>query len=127
MRFSPNGKYILLGTRQNVIMLLDAFKGTMVKRFEGNFSGVNNGEQSMLLQHVVNIECGFSPDSQYVISGSANSRQNVFIWNIETGKEVHLMQFHPMTVQCAKFSHVYCMLVTACQNVVVWIPGSIVG
>lgn len=30
MKFSPNGKYVLLGTHQNQIMVLDAFKGTMV-------------------------------------------------------------------------------------------------
>jgi len=38
MKFSPNGKYVLLGTRENLIMLLDAFKGTMVQRFEGQFN-----------------------------------------------------------------------------------------
>ena len=81
----------------------------------------------MQLQHIVHLECGFSPDTRYVISGSANPRQNVFLWNIETGREVPMMQFHPTTVQCVKFSHVFCMLVTACQNVVVWIPGSIVA
>jgi hypothetical protein len=32
------------------------------------------------------------------------------------------MEFHPKTVACVKFSHVYCMLITACQNLVVWIP-----
>ena len=124
MRFSPNGSYILLGTRENTIMLLDAFKGTMIQKFEGQFTAAPGDQQ---LHHQVNLECGFSPDSKYVISGSSNSRQNVFIWNIATGKEVPLMQFHPTTVQCVKFSHVFCMLVTACHNVVVWIPGSIVG
>ena len=44
MKFSPNGKYVLLGTRENLIMLLDAFKGTMVQRFEGQF----NPQASML-------------------------------------------------------------------------------
>jgi WD40 repeat protein len=133
MKFSPNGKYILLGTRDNVIMLLDAFKGSMVRKLEGNFSSSEvagspcGGDQAVpFLKHVVNLECGFSPDSRYVISGSANPRKNVLIWNIDTGAEVSLTQFHPTTVQCAKFSHVFCMLVTACQNVVVWIPGSIV-
>ena len=64
MKFSPNGKYILLATRQNSLMLLDAFKGTMVQRFEGSFSG----------EPTLPLECGFSPDSKYVITGSANAR-----------------------------------------------------
>jgi len=54
-------------------MLLDAFKGVMINRFEGNFSGLNTNETTQL-QHVVNLECGFSPDSKYVIQGSANPR-----------------------------------------------------
>jgi len=72
LKFSPNGKFILLATRQNLIMLMDAFNGTIIKRFEGNFSGVNTNDH-MLLQHSTYIESGFSPDSKYVISGSANT------------------------------------------------------
>lgn len=127
MKFSPNGKHILLITRQNLLLLLDAFQGTITQKLEGSFSGVASNEHSMLLQHSTMIEAGFSPDSRYVVTGSANPAQNLFMWNAETGKEVKLMQFHPGTVACVKFSHLYCMLITACQNVVVWIPGSIVA
>lgn len=87
------------------------------------FSSIHESQACPLLS------LDFTPDSKYVLSGSANSKQNIFIWNLETGQQVNLMQFHPSTqipVRCVKFSHVYCMLVTACQNVVVWIPGSIV-
>ena len=49
MRFSPNGKMILLGTIQNTLLLLDAFKGNILQRFEGNFSGVNASEANMHL------------------------------------------------------------------------------
>ena len=38
MKFSPNGMYILLGTRENTIFLMDAFKGTMIQQFEGQFN-----------------------------------------------------------------------------------------
>lgn len=30
MKFSPNGKYLLLGTRENLLLLLDAFKGNLL-------------------------------------------------------------------------------------------------
>jgi len=46
------------------------------------------------------------------------------VWNIESGKEIKLLDFHPTTVAAVKFSHVYCMLISACQNLVVWIPDS---
>lgn len=38
MKFSPNGKYILLGTQENLIMLLDANLGTITQRFTANFN-----------------------------------------------------------------------------------------
>lgn len=30
MKFSPNGKFVLLGTKANELLLLDAFKGTIL-------------------------------------------------------------------------------------------------
>ena len=38
MKFSPNGKYILLGTQDNLITLLDANLGSITKRFSANFN-----------------------------------------------------------------------------------------
>ena len=35
IKFSPNGAYILLATSSTSFMLLDAFKGTMISKFEG--------------------------------------------------------------------------------------------
>jgi WD40 repeat protein len=67
------------------------------------------------------VEAGFTPDSRYVLTGSETSKRVTF-FNIETGRDIQLMEFHPKTIGCVKFSHVYCMLVTACQNLVVWIP-----
>jgi WD40 repeat protein len=58
-----------------------------------------------------------------LISGS-EGKCKILIWNIETGQEVKLTDFHPTTVAAVKFSHVYCMLVSACQNLVVWIPDT---
>lgn len=38
MKFSPNGKHILLGTQDNLITLLDANVGTITQRFNANFN-----------------------------------------------------------------------------------------
>jgi hypothetical protein len=38
LKFSPDGNFILLGTQENLIMLLDANSGLIVKRFEGLFN-----------------------------------------------------------------------------------------
>lgn len=103
MKFSYDGAYILLSTTDNVIVLIEAFEGKMMHKFTGNFN-----ESGSLL------EAGFSPDSKYVITGSEAAKQKIFIWNIQTGKQVTLMDFHPTTVACVKFSHVYCMLISGC-------------
>ena len=36
IKFSPDGKYILLGTTNNVITLIDSFEGKLKHKFTGN-------------------------------------------------------------------------------------------
>lgn len=115
MKFSPDGNFILLGSTENTIILIDSFKGTLKHKFKAPFNELQSGSL---------LEAGFSPDSKYIVSGSENTKQKVFIWNIETEREIKLIDFHPTTVSCVKFSHLYCMLITACQNLVVWIPDN---
>ena len=68
MKFSPDGLNIILATSDNSIILLDAFNGDELYKFT-NF--VN--ESSI-------IECSFSPDSKYIVSGSENG--SVHVWSI---------------------------------------------
>lgn len=118
MRFSPDGQLILLGSTENIILLIDSFDGKLKHKFTAQFNELATGQI---------LEAGFSPDSRYLITGSENAKQKLYVWNIETGKELRLLDFHPTTVSAVKFSHVYCMLITACQNLVVWIPESTQG
>ena len=115
MKFSPDGQFILLGTTENIIVLIDSFEGKLKHKFQTNFNELGTGSI---------LEAGFSPDSRYLVTGSEASKQKIVVWNIETGQEVKLLDFHPTTVSAVKFSHVYCMLISACQNLVVWIPDS---
>lgn len=88
-----------------MILLIDSFEGKLKHKFTAQFNELATGQI---------LEAGFSPDSKYLITGSENAKQKLFIWNIETGKEIKLLDFHPTTVSAVKFSHVYCMLITAC-------------
>ena len=115
MKFSPDGQFILLGTTENIIVLIDSFEDKLKHKFTGNFNEPSTGSI---------LEAGFSPDSRYLITGSEAAKQKIMVWNIESGNEVRLLDFHPTTVAAVKFSHVYCMLISACQNLVVWIPDS---
>jgi COMPASS component SWD2 len=67
MKFSPNGEYLVLSTSDNSIILLDAFAGSELFKFT-NFLN----ESSI-------IECSFTPDSKFIISGSENGV--VHVWN----------------------------------------------
>ena len=71
--------------------MIDSFDGKITQKFTGYYA-VPPGRE---LASDNRIEAGFSPDSKYVLCGSNNPNQNVFIWNIETGKEVKLINFHP--------------------------------
>ena len=105
MKFSPDGQFILLGTTENIIVLIDSFEGKLKHKFTGNFNEPSTGSI---------LEAGFSPDSRYLITGSEAAKQKIMVWNIESGNEVRLLDFHPTTVAAVKFSHVYCMLISAC-------------
>lgn len=79
MKFSNCGTYILLATSDNSIILLDAFHGVEKYKFT-NF--VN--ESSI-------IECSFTPDTKYILSGSENGI--VHVWNT-LGNEIVQLKSH---------------------------------
>jgi len=106
----------MLGSTENIICLIDSFDGKPKHKFRAQIN-VEMGNGGMV------FEAGFSPDSKYLITGS-EGKKKIICWNIETGAETKLLDFHPTTVAAVKFSHVYCMLVSACQNLVVWIPDA---
>ena len=71
MKFSPNGEYLVLATSDNSIILLDAFEGNELYKYT-NFMN----ESSI-------IECSFTPDSKFILSGSENGL--VHVWNTQGG------------------------------------------
>ncbi len=57
LKFSPDGKYIMIVTNSNVLRLVDSFEG----KDEIKLTGHNNKGQA--------LEASFSPDSKYVFCG----------------------------------------------------------
>lgn len=110
MKFSPDGKLIVISTNGQVIRLIDAFQGTPLQTFVGHTN-----------TRGIPLEVSFSPDSQFVFSGSTDGR--VHCWNTETGVKVTTMSCdHPGPVQCVGFNPKYMMLATACTNMAFWLP-----
>lgn len=77
LKFSPNGKQMMLTKIGDPeIRILDAFKGTPLHQLAGH----------QLTKRSLSLEASYTPDSQYIISGSENGR--VHVWNAENGNPV---------------------------------------
>ena len=107
MKFSNYSNYLLLATSDNSISLLDAFNGNEMHKFT-NFMN----ESSI-------IECSFTPDERYVVSGSENGL--VHVWDTQ-GNEITQLKCHVEKVACVKFSPNMCLMVSAGRNIVFWLP-----
>ena len=90
LKFSPDGKSILISTNGSVIKLIDSYNGSSLQSFTGHL----NSKQ-------LPLEASFSPDSQFVISGSSDGR--IHIWNSENGQKVCVLNGdHRSPVQCVQ-------------------------
>merc|ERR1712139_132459 len=88
IQFSPCGKYLLVRTAVQLI-LVDAFDGELVCEYPVATSGregVVDAPDAPVPQP------GFSPDSQYVLSGVPGG--DICIWSATNAKLVHRLQGH---------------------------------
>lgn len=134
MKFSHDGKKLMICTDESVIRLVDAFEGHPLQSICAGYS-----------PQKLRFEAAFSPDSQFVLSGSGEGL--IHVWNAETGNKVcninnlkallctftvmfwydcirHYMQVcelngnHSGAVHCVQFNPKYMMMATACSNMV---------
>lgn len=110
MKFSPDGKLIVISTNGQHIRLIDAYQGNPVFKFTGQ---VNSKR--------IPLEASFTPDSQFVIAGSSDGK--IHCWNTESGSKVAtLASEHPGPIQCIQHNPRFMMMVSACTNVGMWLP-----
>jgi len=110
LKFSPDGRTIMICSYGSAIKLVDAFHGSPLQTFAGHINNKN-----------LHLEASFSPDSQFVFSGSSDG--NIHVWNAETGYKVcSLNGEHPGPVQCVQFNPKYMMMASACSNMSFWLP-----
>ncbi|MBW6491595.1 MAG: protein kinase [Lentimicrobium sp.] len=86
--FSPDGRFVLSGSRDKTIRLWDIFTGKEIRRFEGH-------------NHCV-MAVAFSPDGRFALSGSWD--KTIRLWDILTGKEVSRLKGNTNMVDCIAFS-----------------------
>jgi COMPASS component SWD2 len=110
LKFSPDGKLVLLAASENLVFLADSFTGQVLQTFS---SHVN--ETGCVL------EASFTPDSQYVFSGSEDGA--IHVWRTAGPAEpVHVFHAHAAPVGCVAWNPKYAMFASACTNLCMWLP-----
>jgi COMPASS component SWD2 len=119
VQFSPCGKYLLVRTSKQLI-LVDAYDGELICEYPVLASGREGAAADSTVP-----EPGFSPDSQYVISGVAGG--DVCIWSATNARAVHRLQGHTRTPGHSVFSPAHALVVTAAETLAWWIPDNKLG
>jgi COMPASS component SWD2 len=115
--FSPCGKY-LLGRTATQLLLVDAFDGELVCEYP--VAAVENAKKGTEeIEEAVPVP-GFSPDSQYVISGVPSG--DVCVWSTTNARLVHRLEGHTATPLRASFSPAHALVVTMAETLAWWIP-----
>ncbi|KAM6927223.1 WD repeat-containing protein 82-like [Xenentodon cancila] len=110
LKFSNDGKQILICTNGGAIRILNAFSGDVLH----TFSGYNNSRG-------ISLEACFTPDSQFVMIGSEDGR--VHVWSTETGMKVAVLDGkHPGPINTLQFNPRYMTFASACTNMKFWLP-----
>ncbi|KVI08777.1 WD40 repeat-containing protein [Cynara cardunculus var. scolymus] len=109
VKFSNDGRLMLLTTRDGRIHVLDSFRGTLLCTY--NVKPVLTDST---------LEASFSPEGMFVISGSGDG--SVYAWSIRSGKEVASWlstENEPPVIRWAPGS---LMFVTGSSELSFWIP-----
>ncbi|MBA0779510.1 hypothetical protein Gotri_003760, partial [Gossypium trilobum] len=110
IKFSNDGKSMLLTTTNNNIYVLDAYGGE--KRCGFSLEPSPN----------TTIEATITPDGQYVISGSGDG--TLHAWNINMRNEVAAWNSHIGVAACLKWAPRRAMFVAASTVLTFWIPNN---
>jgi WD40 repeat protein len=88
VRFSPDGRTLVSGSREKSILLWDVATGQELRSFDGHTEGVTS--------------VAFSPDGRLLASGSDDKTAR--LWDVTTGKELRSLEGHTGRVEVVAFS-----------------------
>lgn len=116
LKFSPDGKQICITTDANTLITLDSFIGTQLNTFSTcSIPGSMTSSQ-------ISCEASYSPDSQYLFSGT--NEGSIHVWDAEKGTKVtELKSERSNPLQCVQFNPKFMMLASACTRMSFWIPN----
>ncbi|KAK8945886.1 hypothetical protein KSP40_PGU006994 [Platanthera guangdongensis] len=118
LKFSSDGRFILLTTMNGHIHVLDSFRGNLLSTY--NVKPVSS--------HAT-LEASFSPDGMYIISGSGDG--SVYAWSVRSGK-VACWASTDTEPPLIKWAPGCLMFTTGSSELSFWVPdlsklGSFVG
>ncbi|GAB2281727.1 Protein ANTHESIS POMOTING FACTOR 1 [Dionaea muscipula] len=108
IKFSNDGRSMLLTTKSNNVYVLDAYNGE--KRCGFSLEPSSNTA----------IEAAFTPDAQYVLSGSGDG--NLHAWHIDKRQQVARWSSEIGVVSCLKWAPRRAMFAAASTVLTFWIP-----
>eukprot|EP01118_Nematostelium_gracile_P020535 TRINITY_DN9983_c0_g1_i1.p1 TRINITY_DN9983_c0_g1~~TRINITY_DN9983_c0_g1_i1.p1 ORF type:complete len:354 (-),score=88.68 TRINITY_DN9983_c0_g1_i1:5-961(-) len=110
LKFSNDGKYILLSTTNGQIFLIDSFTGEHKQTYYGGPRTMN--------------EASFSPDGQFVLGGCDDG--SIHVWEAMSGREVAVWKGHAGPVGVVQFNPKLLMVASGCSSLVFWtLPDSV--
>ncbi|XP_027928032.1 protein ANTHESIS POMOTING FACTOR 1 [Vigna unguiculata] len=110
IKFSNDGKSMLLTTTNNNIYILDAYGGEKRCGF------------SLEASPGTPIEATFTPDGKYMVAGSGGGTMHA--WSIETKNEVACWSSHIGVPSCLKWAPRRAMFAAASSVLTFWIPNN---
>ncbi|KAL0379143.1 UNVERIFIED_CONTAM: protein ANTHESIS POMOTING FACTOR 1 [Sesamum radiatum] len=109
VKFSNDGRLMLLTTSNGHIHVLDSFRGTLLSTY--NVKPVSSNST---------LEASFSPEGMFVISGSGDG--SVYAWSVRSGKEVASWMSTEAEPPVIKWAPGSLMFVTGSSELSFWIP-----
>jgi WD40 repeat protein len=88
--YSPDGRFVVVGSRNGRARLCDAATGHEIRAFTGHIDSVTS--------------VAFSPDGHFIVTGSDDRDRTARLWDVATGQQVRAFEGHSDMVASVAFS-----------------------